>query len=201
MNAYRDNGRWSLNYSSFDRLLSEQNPFTDPHTFDLRNCGFATPAAVVQLAAACQLIHEGGHRAIIRLDGNSDLAKYLVRVNFVPPLRRITTFNPDLNLHRLGTVTRAFGTSPQVIELTKVSSSTALPLLLMKILQTLQTQLKYPERDALDISIAISEMVQNTIEHAGGNACGFLAMQVYRPRSKMPSELLHSWVYQSMPKM
>ncbi len=166
---------------SFDQLLATQLPFDGLGVFNLCHYRFVTPAALVQLAAACQAIHNEGRRATIVLNRQSDLPRFMLRANFIHVVRPIATFNPDIKRQHLHDFDHLLGTNQMLVEVTKVESAEALRPLLDHILQTLCDVLRYSERDAFDIAVAVSEIAQNTFDHAG-QACGFLAMQVYQRR-------------------
>lgn len=66
-----------------------------------------------------------------------------------------------------------------LIEVTKIQNGAELPALLDRIVYVLCHRLKYKKHDAFDVTIAVSEICQNTFDH-NTHSCGFLAMQVYR---------------------
>ncbi len=72
-----------LDSVSFDALVAEQDPFGTPsHTFDLSGIQLVTPAALVELAAACYTLGEARHRPLIVVDEPS-VRSYLLRAGFV----------------------------------------------------------------------------------------------------------------------
>ena len=165
-----------LDARTFDDLLREQNPFesADP-VFDLEQIRLVTPAAMVQLAAACHSLAQLGRAASLRIDDDG-VRSYLVRAGFVDAIEDVATIIPPIasgNLYRLRQ-----GMSPMLIELTTLRSGASLPNLLEKIVWVLRHRLKYRKHDAFDAVTAISEIAQNTFDHNSA-AVGFLAMQVY----------------------
>lgn len=91
----------------------------------------------------------------------------------------VARFNPAIRSQFLGTFEARQGSSPFLIELTKIDSESDLPDLLKRIITVLRLQFGYPKEDAYDIAVAISEVVQNTFEHnRGPETFGSLAMQV-----------------------
>jgi len=117
-----------------------------------------------------------GHHPTILVD-DREVRNYFLRSCFVSVVSEVATFEPEFppiaevyDLYR--------GTSPLLIELTKLESESALPDLLSRIVAVLIDRLHYPKYDAFDIATAVSEICQNIFDHNVGT-CGFLAMQVY----------------------
>lgn len=167
-----------LDAVGFDELLRQQNPFADPACrFDLRGVRFVTPAGLVQLAAACHALHQGGRRPVITL-ANTTVPSYLLRANFEAVVRPVARFNPPFKRRYLGAFDHLHGGSPLLIEVTKLEASGELPALLDRVVAVLRGELGYPKGAAFDVAIAVSEASQNTFDH-NGPTCGFFAMQVY----------------------
>lgn len=167
---------------TFDDLLREQDPFgaVQPR-FDLRKVKFVSPAAMVQLAAACHSLEREGRRPEINL-GGTDVHTYLMRANLINVLRPIARFNPPFDPTYLRKASRdnsrLRGKSGLLIEVTKIESGPSLRQLPSRVIDVLVAKLGYPEEAAFDAAIALSEIAQNTVHH-NDEPCGFLAMQVY----------------------
>lgn len=65
-----------------------------------------------------------------------------------------------------------------LIELTLIHKGSELPELLDRILWVLRYELRFRRKDANDVTVAVSEIAQNTFDH-NSDAFGFIAMQVY----------------------
>lgn len=167
-----------LDAVSFDALLTQQDPFNHPECkFDLQAVRLITPAGLVQLAAACHALKRGGRKPIIAVQ-NDSVRNYLVRSGFVSTLEQIAQFMPPYR--RIATYQYEYyrGSSPMLIEVTKIEAESALPTILDKIVWVLRHRMRYHKYDAFDIATAVSEIAQNTFDH-NYQTCGFIAMQVY----------------------
>jgi len=162
----------------FDLLLDQENPFLGPISrFDLRGIRLITPAALVELAAACYALDRLGRRPVIIVDDN-DVRSYLLRSSFVRAIEPVAHLRPLLPVSMARTYEGLLGTNPLLIELTKIQSGAELPQLLDQVVSVLCNNLGYRDRDAFDVATAVSEVSQNTFEH-NRDTCGFFAMQVY----------------------
>ncbi len=172
-----------LDSISFDDLLARQNPFGGPCcTFDLSGVRLITPAALVQLAAACHALVRDGQSPTIVLDDKS-VYTYLIRANFIRAVKeiaRIEATSPEIIPKN---VVYLSGSNPMLIEVTKITTGTALSRLLDRVVWVLRNNLKYQKYDAFDIATAVSEVSQNTFDH-NDEVCGFIAMQVYGGNAK-----------------
>jgi len=167
-----------LDSITFDDLLREQDPFgAQSPRFDLRQVKFVTPAAMVQLAAACHFLDRQERRATINLSGTT-VPSYFLRSNFVNIVRPVAHFNPPFRRGALDAFDHLHGSNQVLIEVTKIETGQALQGLLSRIVDVLIRNLAYPEAAAFDAVIAVSEVAQNTFDH-NDETCGFLAMQVY----------------------
>src|SRR3989442_429016 len=167
-----------LDAVTFDRLVTQANPFggTPMPTFDLRGIRLVTPTALVGVASACYALGALGHCPRIIVD-DTEVRKYLLRSCFVSVVTDVATFEPEFpSIAEVYDLYR--GTSPLLIELTKLESETALPDLLNRIVMVLIERLRYQKYDAYDIATAVSEICQNIFDH-NADTCGFLAMQGY----------------------
>ncbi len=167
-----------LDSVSFDALLTRQDPFHGPDSrFDLRGVRMITPAALVDLAAACYALDRGGRRPTIAVD-DPEVRSYLLRSSFVAvvaPVAQLDPVAPGLIVDLNDTLR---GSNPLLIEVTKLNSGAALRGLLDRVVSVLCNKLRYDRREAFDLATAISEVSQNTFEH-NREVCGFFAMQVY----------------------
>jgi hypothetical protein len=168
-------GFQKLDSVSFDELLGTQDPFgTSEPLFDLKGVRLVTPAALVQLVAACHALASTGRMPTVALDDKS-VRSYLARAGFVTALQDVARIEPPLPTATYGYLR---GTNPMLIEVTKLDRGADLPDLLDRMVWVLRYRLKYRKFDAFDIVTAVSEVSQNTFDH-NRNALGFVAMQVY----------------------
>ncbi len=163
---------------SFDNFLKGRNPFDGGEsTFDLSGITFISAAGMVQLTAACHALASAGARPSVKVD-DVNVRGYLARSGFFSALDGIAVVEPPLSRVQKMISDHQRGGNPLLVEVTRIASGAALPELLDRIVSVLQRRLKYRQRDAFDIAVAISELSQNTFDHNTGS-CGFLAMQVY----------------------
>ncbi len=167
-----------LDSVSFDALLQHENPFSGPFSrFDLSGISLITPAALVELAAACFALDKVCRRPVIIIDDHR-VRSYLLRSNFVRVVESVAHFEPAL----AGPHARGYeglrGMNPLLIELTRIESGEELAKLLAKVVSVLCNSLAYCRNDAFDVATAVSEVSQNTFEH-NRDTSGFFAMQVY----------------------
>jgi hypothetical protein len=167
-----------LDSVAFDALLRQENPFRGPRSrFDLSGVRLITPAAIVELAAACFALDQRGRRAVIIVDDHR-VRSYLLRSNFVRVVESVARFDPHLARPDARGDGRLHGMNPLLIELTRIESGGELPQLLAKVVSVLCNNLAYCRNDAFDVATAVSEVSQNTFEH-NRDTSGFFAMQVY----------------------
>lgn len=168
-----------LDSISFDTLLATQRPFENSGgSFDLSGVRFVSPAALVQLAAACHVVaREGGNASILVPDPS--VRSYLARAGLEGALDDVAQIQPSTS--------RAYrawhGTNPMLIEVSKIKSGAELPELLDRIIWALQHRLRFRKSDAFDVATVVSEVCQNTFDH-NDDTFGFLAMQVYGGTTK-----------------
>ncbi|MGA2269611.1 MAG: hypothetical protein ABSH44_14175 [Bryobacteraceae bacterium] len=173
-----------LDARTFDDFLRRDNPFVTagPCVFDLRGVTFVSPAALVQLTAACHAIHQRGQTPVIAIE-DSSVRSYLLRAAFFSALEGVADIQPSLVKPWNRIYDHMRGSNPMLIEVTKIESGAALPSLLDQVVDVLRFRLKYRKNDAFDVATAVSELSQNTFDH-NQNTCGFLAMQVYGKGAK-----------------
>jgi anti-sigma regulatory factor (Ser/Thr protein kinase) len=139
-------------------------------------CGLVclTPAALVQLAAACYALRHAGRQPVLRAD-EAAVRRDLWRCGFVQVVQPVTTLEPPLVL--APGADQAPRTSPLLLNVTRLATSADLPALLDRLLAILRQRLHYRPDDARDVATAVSELCQNTFDH-NAHAGAFLAMQV-----------------------
>lgn len=169
---------FKLNGNAFDQLLQEQDPMgSSTPTFDLTNVSLVTPAGIVQLVAACHVLAENHKRPQI-LVNNPDVRTYLLRVGFFAAISTIADIVPPLSLNTGGLYERRRGSSPMLIEVTKIEEDSQLTKILNRVVWVLQNELSYQQSEAFDVATAVSEICQNTFDHCPAS-CGFFTMQTY----------------------
>jgi anti-sigma regulatory factor (Ser/Thr protein kinase) len=168
-----------LDATNFDQFLRQNNPFTDGGrcVFDLSGITFITPAGLVELTAACHALSSTGETPVVIIEDH-DVRTYLLRTAFFTALDGVATIQPSFSEPLAKMYEYMRGSNPLLIEVTKITSGSALPDLLDQVVQVLRFRLKYKKNDAFDIATAVSELCQNTFDH-NSDTCGFLAMQVY----------------------
>jgi anti-sigma regulatory factor (Ser/Thr protein kinase) len=174
--------RTKLDAIGFDGLLGRLNPFVDAECrFDLTEIKLVTPAGMVQLAAACQALHQLGKRPFIDLPSD-EVCGYLGRAGWLRAVRGTAAFRPaNLELFR-GDLRMARGANPMLLEVTQITSGAELPEVLDRIIKALKSRLDYTKAEAFDAATVVSEVCQNSFDH-NERTTGFVAMQVYRGRN------------------
>jgi hypothetical protein len=163
---------------TFDRLLSQNNPFNGgSRVFDLNGVTFIAPAGLVQLAAACMKLSQDGERPTVIVSDGA-VRGYLSRCGWFGAVREIAEIRPIGFDVQLDLSKRFRGSNPLLLEVTELRCGAHLPALLDKIVGVFRDRLKYNKYDAFDVATAVSEMSQNTFDHNEAG-CGFLAMQGY----------------------
>jgi len=167
-----------LDSVSFDRFLEEQDPLGQAGgRFDLTDFTFVTPAAMVDLAAACYAAARNGSRPCV-IVADESVRGYLLRAGFVGSVSDVADFIPEFPPAAIQLNSLYRGSSVMLVEVTKMEAGADLPEVLDRVLHSLRHRLKYPKHDAFDITTAVSEIAQNTFDH-NRETSGFLAMQVY----------------------
>jgi anti-sigma regulatory factor (Ser/Thr protein kinase) len=133
-----------------------------------------TPAALVQLAAACYALWQAGRQPVLRVD-EAAVRRDLWRCGFVQVVHPVTTLEPPLVI--APGADQEPQTSPLLLNVTRLATSADLPALLERIIEILRQRLHYRPDDACDVATAVSELCQNTFDH-NAHAGAFLAMQV-----------------------
>ena len=160
-------------------MLAKDDPFGSrgqgEFTFNLREAKLISPAALVQLVAACYCLSMEGRPANIVVE-DVGVRYYLKRSGFADAVARVASITPSIEYSYSGHLR---GSNYLLIEVTKIESGAALPDILSRLIWVLRKRLKYRKFDALDIATVVSEVCQNTFDH-NHQTCGFIAMQVYK---------------------
>jgi anti-sigma regulatory factor (Ser/Thr protein kinase) len=158
-----------------DGLLGLLEPSDRPDgRLQVRGLVRLTPAALVQLAAACYALRQAGHPPVLRVD-EAAVRRDLWRCGFVQVVHPVATLEPPLVL--APGADQESRASPLVLNVTRLATGADLPALLDRILEMLRQRLHYRPDDACDVATAVSELCQNTFDH-NAHAGAFLAMQV-----------------------
>lgn len=173
--------RRSLNATTFDDLLNEQDPFGQANpVIDMCWLSFISPTALVQLACMCHLLSSSGKQPTLRFMDRKVL-QYLLRSQFVDAVCDVAVFNPTFRSTEPDRMATRIGRNPLVLEVTRVQSSDDVQAVVSKILFVLREKLGYADKPALDVAIAVSEIGQNIYQHNPG-VPGFVAMQAYKQK-------------------
>jgi hypothetical protein len=166
-----------LDSVTFDSLVQDPGLFRAPNPlFDLTRVELITPAAIVQLVAACYALFENGKSPTVVIP-DQGVRSYLMRAGFDTALEGVASVQPSSfsNSYR-----RRRRSNPMLIEVTKIGGCSDLPDVLDQIVDVLIGTLGYEQYDAFDVGTAVSEVSQNIFDHnADRKSYGFLAMQVY----------------------
>jgi anti-anti-sigma regulatory factor/anti-sigma regulatory factor (Ser/Thr protein kinase) len=167
-----------LDSVSFDRFVRERQPLTNGDgRLDLNGITLITPAALVPLAALCHAMAKVGKDPQI-VTGDESVRRYLLRSGFLREISSVTRIEPEITPALTLLYGLRQGSNPMLLEVTRINNGAALPELLDQIVWVLRYRLKYRKRDAFDVTMAISEICQNTFDHNSGTT-GLIAMQVY----------------------
>ena len=94
---------------------------------------------------------------------DDDVRSYLRRSGFFAAISDVATIDPPVPASDFDEVLR--GSSPMLIEVTRIENGKALPALLDRIVLVLRDQLNYQKFDSFDVATVISEACQNTFDH------------------------------------
>jgi hypothetical protein len=169
-------GNGKLDSITFDDLLRRQRPL-DTGRFDLNDVTFVAPSGLVDLAVAVTTRASSAGSCEL-LVADHEVRTYLARIRFCQLLSSVAVFNPPIPAYVLRRSDLYEGASESLVELTRLTSLVALPILLGRIIRALTGQLGYADDAAKDVAIGISETVQNSFDHNPAIE-SFLAMQVY----------------------
>ena len=165
-----------LDSRCFDDFLRARTPFQGEAPFcDLTGVQFITPSSLAQIAAVCHTLAQEGRPVLIGIE-DDDVRSYLRRSGFFAAISDVATIDPPVPASDFDEVLR--GSSPMLIEVTRIENGKALPALLDRIVLVLRDQLNYQKFDSFDVATVISEACQNTFDH-NIHTAGFMGMQVY----------------------
>jgi anti-sigma regulatory factor (Ser/Thr protein kinase) len=164
-----------LDARACDERLGRLEPSDRPDgRLQVRGLVRLTPAALVQLAAACYALRQAGCQPVLQVD-EAAVRRDLWQCGFVQVVHPVTTLDPPLAI--APDADQEPQTSALLLNVTRLATSADLPALLDRILAILRQQLHYRPDDACDVATAVSELCQNTFDH-NAHASAFLAMQV-----------------------
>lgn len=168
-----------LDSIKFDDFLDRHNPFKgNKGIFDLRGISLITPAAMVQLAAVCHSLVDQNVTPVLNID-DLNVRSYLLRSGFFRAIENVAVVEPEFPKEDIERFKNLHGSSDALIEVTKITCGEELPEILKKFSDILRRKFKYKKHEAFNITIAVSEICQNTFHH-NTSTCGFLSMQVYK---------------------
>src|SRR5947208_8163522 len=111
-----------LDSVTFDTLLEHQNPFGQPGgVFDLTGVELVTPAALVQLAAACHALAEDGRQPVVVVPALG-VRTYLLRAGFGRAVESVGRIEPPALSPASRLYERRRGTNPMLIEVQKIEA-------------------------------------------------------------------------------
>lgn len=182
------NARSVLGAVEFDRLLVRSlGSVSSPPQFDLSRFSMITPGVLTQLAALCHYLIASSRRPTI-LVRDIRVRSYLTRAGFVSAVESVADFEPPMLDFGSEWPPTQRGHSRTLLQLTHLHTIEQLTGVLDRVWQTLQDCLRFPPGEARDLVKVVSELGQNTVEHAG-SCGGFIAMQVYNAAGRQFLEL------------
>ncbi len=166
----------SLDERTFDAVVRglEGDP-TERRLFDARHVTFADPYGMVGLLAAGEVAGRTAEKPILQLPDAAEVGSYLTRMRFHDRAE------PIFEVHGTTRPARADGSDDVLLEITPVQSHAdvheVVHLVNDRGQSILTRQLHYPQSEAFQFSVVLSEVCQNIIEHA--EAGGWVAAQRY----------------------
>jgi len=150
--------------------------------FDGTHVRWVDPYGLIGLLAVGQALRaRGPELPALKLPENSEVASYMARMGF------FTHAEPIFELHGGQRRARSEGASDVLLEITAVNSHADVHAVVDHVnergLRILTTQLAYPQREAFQFSVILSEMCQNIIEHA--ETGGWVASQRYQWKKRL----------------
>jgi anti-sigma regulatory factor (Ser/Thr protein kinase) len=149
--------------------------------FDATHVRWADPYGMIGLLVLGEVARRRGDQPILKLPDSADVVSYMARMAFFDHANTI------FELH--GSQPRAHHErdSDVLLEITAISSHAdvhhVVDLVNQRGLRILTSQLNYPNREAFQFSVILSEVCQNIIEHA--EASGWVATQTYNWSKKV----------------
>jgi hypothetical protein len=166
----------SLDERTFEQMVSAALPADGQRLlFDAHRVRWLEPYGMIGLLALGQTAGATGEKPVLRLPDSPEVLSYLGRMGFFEHA------DPVFELH--GTIGKARheGPSDVLLEVTAVNSHAdvhaVVELVNERGMAILTRQLNYPQREAFQFSVILSEVCQNIIEHA--EAGGWVASQTY----------------------
>jgi hypothetical protein len=142
---------------------------------DAHHVRWVDPYGMIGLLVLGDAEHQRGGRLALRLPDNPEVLSYLGRMGFFEHAERI------FELHGHVGRTRHEPPSDVLLEITAVNSHAdvhaVVDLVNERGMTILTRQLNYPQREAFQFSVILSEVCQNIIEHAESG--GWVASQTY----------------------
>ncbi len=163
------------------RVDASRPPIGGLVQIDLRGLDFIDLFAMVGLAFLCgDLCDSGGCRVSLQL-GEGDGCGFLARAGFFDILPSVVVELCDLPPARLSYMRLFYGSNRALLEFTRLDSYQTVREVLNRVKHTLQRQLKYSHDDARRLTMMLSEVCHNVLDHHDDprGADGVVAMQVH----------------------
>jgi hypothetical protein len=166
----------SLDERTFEAMLAAALPAGGERLLlDAHRVRWLEPYGMVGLLVLGAAVGRDGEKPVLRLPESPDVLSYLARMDFFEHAE------PIFELHGAVGRARHEGPSDVLLEVTAVNSHAdvhaVVDLVNERGMAILTRQLHYPQREAFQFSVILSEVCQNIIEHA--EAGGWVASQTY----------------------
>jgi hypothetical protein len=166
----------SLEERTFEAMVRDIDPAAGRRMLlDAHHVRWVDPYGMIGLLAVGSAALAAGDRVALRLPDNADVLSYLGRMRFFEHAAAV------FEMH--GHVGRARSEPPSdvLLEITAINSHADVHAIVDLVnergMTILTRQLHYPQREAFQFSVILSEVCQNIIEHAGTG--GWVASQTY----------------------
>jgi hypothetical protein len=166
----------SLEERTFEAMVRDIEPGAGAKLLlDAHHVRWVDPYGMIGLLAIGGALQRAGERAALRLPDNPEVLSYLGRMGFYEHA------GASFDLH--GNVGRSRNEPPSdvLLEITAINSHADVHAIVDLVnergMTILTRQLNYPQREAFQFSVILSEVCQNIIEHA--EAGGWVASQTY----------------------
>lgn len=174
-----------LTAESFDSFWQHHHLQIRPggmSVIDLRGVSFIDMFSSVGVLYCCRdLLDRHACQVQLLLD-SSRACTFLPRIGFLRALDPRVTLSSAYPLAQLYEGESYRGNSRMIIELTRLDSDETIKSILDHVVDVLTEDLYYSAHDVYDLASIFSELCHNVPEHAGSNANGLAAMQIYRGR-------------------
>lgn len=149
-------------------------------TLDLRGLGFVDLFAMAAIACVCGDLHDAGVTTQLAVS-EGGACGFLQRAGFFDILPQAVTLGADLPPARLAYMRAIRGANPALVEFTSINSGRAIRGILTIFRRVLRYQLRYTTAEAKTLSIMLSELCHNVLDHNADlpGAEGVAAMQVH----------------------